>query len=471
MAARGLPRIARVIAAPAVGGAYTEDVAALRANAIPLADRYRDKPVAPGFRAVQEAPEVVSVGIVLADPTTGAPDLQRVVWGDCVPAACGGPAGRDPGFRPREVMDAIRQIVAPLLEGRPLTGFRAMAEEVDRWVVEAIPPDEDNDRRRDRLALPIHILHRALVAPEDSSEQRPGLPERRCLQAAVCCGVSQALLGAVALARGQTMAEVIAEEYGLPLPDAPAPVHVQAGSDWHDSVDRLIARRVDSLPHILAGDIPGRPGAGGRRLVELVQRLHDRIGELGGGDYFPAIHIDVQGALGKLHNNNLGKVLGSLYALEQAAGPCALRVESPVIMETRAAQIDAMKKLGDYIRVRHMKVRLVVDEWAGTLEDIRAFVEARAAAVLRIRMPDLGSLHNTVEAALACREAGIGTFLSGSCAETDLSARAAVHVALAIRPDAFMARPGMDIDEAVTLARSEMSRILALLDAAQTGRN
>jgi methylaspartate ammonia-lyase len=37
-------------------------------------------------------------------------------------------------------------------------------------------------------------------------------------------------------------------------------------------------------------------------------------------------------------------------------------------------------------------------------------------------MPDLGGIHNSVEAVLACQASGVGAFLGGSCAETDLSA-------------------------------------------------
>jgi methylaspartate ammonia-lyase len=154
-----------------------------------------------------------------------------------------------------------------------------------------------------------------------------------------------------------------------------------------------------------------------------------------------------------------------LRALELAAQPYRLRIECPVMMESRQAQIEMMHKLLAYVRFRKMTVQLVADEWANTLEDIQAFLDAGAADMIQIKMPDLGSLHNSVEAVLACQKAGIGAFLGGSCAETDLSARVSAHVALAARPDMVMAKPGMGVDEAVSLMQNEMARTLAVIQA------
>jgi methylaspartate ammonia-lyase len=130
-------------------------------------------------------------------------------------------------------------------------------------------------------------------------------------------------------------------------------------------------------------------------------------------------------------------------------------------MDTREAQIDAMQTLREYVRLRKMQVGLVADEWANTLDDIQAFVAAQAVDMIQIKMPDLGSVHNSIEAVLACKAEGIGAFLGGSCAETDLSARVAAHIALATQPDMIMAKPGMGVDEGVTLVRNEMARTLA----------
>jgi methylaspartate ammonia-lyase len=309
--------------------------------------------------------------------------------------------------------------------------------------------------RRELLAAPAR-----LVQPLQEK-----VTEERRLHTAIRYGVSQALLKAVALARGVTMAEVVAEEWGLPLPDAPVPIHAQSGGERYHNADKMIARRVASLPHALVDNIPEQLGAEGNKLTRYARWLKARIQELGGGDYCPTIHLDIHGALGQIFDNELGHVLGHLYALEQAVQPYSLRVECPVMMDSREAQIEAMSTLRQYVRFRKMNVQLVVDEWANTLGDIRAFVDAQAADMIQIKMPDLGSVHNSVEAVLACQAGGVGAFLGGSCAETDLSARVAVHVALATRPDMVMAKPGMGVDEGIAVVQNEMARTLAWIEA------
>jgi methylaspartate ammonia-lyase len=451
----GTPHILRVLAVPAVGAYYAEDLAALQGRLIPLPERYTATPVTPGFRAIREVAEAVSVGLVL--------DTGQAAWGDCVATA-------DPLFRAEEGLATMQGVVAPLLQDRPLTSFRELAAEVDALVerVEAIrprPPQERNaaaPSRRDFLTAPAR-LWRAAQGEDEPTWERVTV-ERR-LHTAVRYGVSQALLGAVALARGTTMAEVVAEEWGLPRPDAPIPIHAQSGDERTHNADKMIVRRVASLPDALVDDIPEQLGQDGAKLVQYARWLRERTQQLGGGNYRPTIHLDVHGALGQICDNNLGRVLGQLRALELAVQPYPLRVESPIILDSRQAQIEAMKTLCEYVRFRKMKVQLVADEWADTLDDIRAFVAAGAAGMIRIKMPDLGSVHNSIEAVLACRAGGVGALLGGSCAETDLSARAAVHVALATRPDLIMARPGMGVDEGIMLVQNEMARALAWIQA------
>jgi methylaspartate ammonia-lyase len=83
-------------------------------------------------------------------------------------------------------------------------------------------------------------------------------------------------------------------------------------------------------------------------------------------------------------------------------------------------------------------------------------------------MPDLGGLHNAVEAVLACHEAGVDAFLGGSCAETDISARISAHIALATRPAIVMAKPGMGVDEGIAIVNNEIQRTLAQLNHTKT---
>jgi methylaspartate ammonia-lyase len=298
---------------------------------------------------------------------------------------------------------------------------------------------------------------REQAAVERISVQRP-------LHSAIRYGLSQALLEAVALAQGVTMAQVIAAEWALTPPDTPVPIHAQSGSERYYNAQKMVARRIASLPHALVDNPVEQVGSTGAELTRYIRWLVGYIGSQKDETYQPAIHLDLHGALGQMYDNELGRMLGQLFAWELAARPYLLRIESPMILESREAQIEAMATLRDYIRLRKMNVQLVADEWANTLADIRAFVDAGAADMIQVKMPDLGSIHNTIEAVLACQAGGVGVLLGGSYAETALSARVSTHVALAIRPDLIMAKPGLGVDEAISLVQNEMVRTLATLN-------
>jgi methylaspartate ammonia-lyase len=464
-----------VLAVPSAGAYYYDDLTALQANPLSTAERFTAKATTPGFRRVREVAEALSVGLILED--------GQVAWGDCVAVEFSGKAGRHPLFRANEGLATIEGTIAPVLRGRKLTSFRDLAAEIDALVEAAeitrpvFPPESSYESqaetaklsRRDLLTAPARLLR----TPDEGEDSAPTPTEKvtidHPLHTAIRYGVSQALLGAVALSRRTTMAEVVAEEFGLPLPSEAVPIHAQCGADRYAGADKMIARRVDSLPHTLVDNIPEHLGEDGEILTHYARWLRGRIPQLAGDGYRPTIHLDVHGALGRIYGNDLGKILGYLYRLEAAVSPYPLRVESPMIMDTRGSQIDAMQTLREYVRLRKMKVELVADEWANTLDDIQAFIAAQAVDMIQIKMPDLGSVHNSIEAVLACRAAGIGAFLGGSCAETDISARVAVHIALATQPDMIMAKPGMGVDEGVTLVRNEMARTLAWIKAKNQG--
>jgi methylaspartate ammonia-lyase len=504
--------IRHVLAVPAMGAYYFDDLTALQAQPLSVAERYTAAPVTPGYHQAREVAEAVSVGLVLdvpsissgrdpstgsgrdpstgsgRDPSTGSGCRELIAWGDCVAVEFSGKAGRHPLFRAEEGLETIQRTVTPALRTRELSSFRELAAEVDVLVEEVETTQQLTDPARPgsatRAGARPGSATQAGASPGDETGEQPNKLSRRelfrllrpsdpaaqqvtvqrPLHTAVRYGVSQALLAGLALARGMTMAEVVAEEYELPLPTDLVPIHAQCGADRHAGADKMIARRVASLPHTLVDNIPEHLGEDGQVLVEYTRWLRQRIPQLAGDEYRPTIHLDVHGALGQIYENNLGKILGYMVRLQKAVGPYPLRVESPLILDTREAQIEAMKTLRDYIRFRGMSVQLVADEWANTLEDIQAFIDAEAADMLQIKMPDLGSVHNSVEAVLACKAGGVGAFLGGSCAETDLSARVAVHVALATQPDLMMAKPGMGVDEGTTLVSNEMARTLAWIE-------
>jgi methylaspartate ammonia-lyase len=451
-------RIVKVLAIPATGAGYVEDLAVLRANFVPLPQRFTAAPITPGFRAVREVAEAVSVGLVL--------DPGQVAWGDCVGGATPDQSGQAPVFRAAQGLEAIRRLVVPALEGRELTSFRELAATIDtlRQAAETSLPPAEPEVQDPSLRAFLTALPRAIQATRQPTSQSPisQFPNSQ-LHPAIRYGVSQALLQAVALARGVTMAEVIAGEWQLPRPEAPIPIHARSSHERYYDAERMIVRRVASLPHAEVDNVRDEVGEQGNELVRYARWLKQRIESLGGEGYWPTIHLDVRGALGAISDNNLGRVLGHLYSLEQAVAPYPLRVESPVLMDSRQAQIEAMRTLREYVRGRKMKVQLVADEWVNTPADVQAFVDAGAADMIHLDAAQLGSVHNTVEGVLACRAGQVAALVGGGLAETGLAARACVHVALAARPHLLMAEPGAGVDEAVCLTQNEMARTLAVI--------
>ena len=82
--------------------------------------------------------------------------------------------------------------------------------------------------------------------------------------------------------------------------------------------------------------------------------------------------------------------------------------------------------------------------------------------MIQIKTPDLGGIHNTIEAVTYCKEKGVKAYQGGSCTETDISSRICTQIALATQPHQILAKPGMGVDEGFIIVRNEMKRIIAL---------
>lgn len=143
---------------------------------------------------------------------------------------------------------------------------------------------------------------------------------------------------------------------------------------------------------------------------------------------------------------------------------CALKVMDS---DSREAQMRDLSALTAEVDRRGIKVELVADEWCNTLEDVKYFADNRAGHMIQIKTPDLGSIHNTVEAVLYCEQVGVGAYQGGTCNETDRSAQVCVHCAMATKPMQILAKPGMGVDEGIMICYNEMNRILALRKAGQ----
>ncbi len=213
-------------------------------------------------------------------------------------------------------------------------------------------------------------------------------------------------------------------------------------------------------------------GENGGKLKEYVTWLTRRIQTLrpDAGYTPPDLHIDVYGTIGLIFDNDPERIADYLCVLERRAAP-------PFQLSIEGGPADAGSKPGGQITLLGQikaalcarggsSVRIVADEWCNTLEDVIDFVDAGCCDMVQIKTPDLGSLHNTIEAVLYCKSKGVAAYQGGTCNETDISARACVNVAQATRPERVLVKPGMGgFDEGMTIVANEMNRNLALLTA------
>ncbi len=397
-----MSKITKIVASKGLTGFYFDDQMAIKKGA------KQD-----GFRKIRQPGESISVMILS--------DNAKMAYGDCAAVQYSGAGGRDPLFLAEDFINTINEEITSLLIGQELDSFKRLAEKVDTYRINGKP------------------IHTALRY-----------------------GITQALLDAVALAKGKTRTEVIAQEYGLNINLEPIPIFAQTGDDRYVNLDKMIIKQVDVLPHALINNV-WKLGTHGEKLIEYIYFMKDRIKKNAPPHYKPIFHFDVYGTIGEIFENNGTALIDYFARLEQAAAPYELRIEGPIDAGSKQKQITQMKALKEGLSNRKIKVEIVADEWCNTLEDIRDFADERAADMIQVKTPDLGGINNTIEAVLYCKRKGVKAYQGGTCNETERSAQICVDIALATRPDQILAKPGMGVDEGIMITYNEMNRVLALL--------
>lgn len=394
---------------------YFDDQKAIKEGAKQDGFVYVGTPVTPGFSAIRQAGECVSVLLQLEDGS--------VAVGDCAAVQYSGAGGRDPLFLGADFVPFLERHIAPLLEGREADAFLVNAKFFDQVEIQG-----------------------------------------KRLHTAIRYGLSQALLDAAALASKRLKAEVICAEYGLPVVAKPIPLFGQSGDDRYGAVDKMILKGVDSLPHGLINNVADKLGYQGEKLQEYVRWLVQRVAALGtASDYKPDLHIDVYGTIGLIFDNDAARVANYIAGLGEMAGPLNLYIEGPVDVGSKERQIEELGKITAQLKRIGSPVKLVADEWCNTHEDVMEFTDAQCCHMVQIKTPDLGSIHNIVDSVLYCNTHGMEAYQGGTCNETDVSARTCVHVALAARPMRMLVKPGMGFDEGMNIVSNEMHRTLAVL--------
>ncbi len=410
-----MTQVAQVLCVPGRSGFFTDDQAAIRAGSRSDGGAYLGEPVTPGFSWIRQPGEAVSVLLVLDD--------GHVAHGDCAAVQYAGAGGRDPFLTSTEAIRILHETVVPWLVGLRITDFR-------------------------EAAVGLEGLHCA-----DGSR----------LHTAIRYGVSQALLDAAAHHRRVTMAEVIRDEWATGVDLLPVPMFAQSGDDRRSAVDRMVLKGADVLPHGLINSAATKLGHEGELLVEYLGWVRDRVIALRPvADYRPVLHVDVYGTIGEVFGPSPEGVARYLEQLGDVAAPFNLRIEHPVDAGSTPAQVEALSAIRSMLNAHGSSVQLVADEWCNNLADVKLFVAARAVDMVHVKMPDLGSIADTVTALLHVRSGGLLAYCGGTCNETDRSAQVSAHVAMACGAAQVLAKPGMGVDEGLMTVGNEMARTAAL---------
>ncbi|MDI9520650.1 MAG: methylaspartate ammonia-lyase [Bacillota bacterium] len=408
-------KITKVVCSKGMTGFYFDDQRAIKLGAQSDGAMYIGEPATPGFTRIRQAGESISVMIFLENGQYG--------WGDCAAVQYSGAGGRDPLFLADTYMSLIENEVAAHLVGQEADEFKRLAKEIDGL--------------KDKNG---HHLHTAIRY-----------------------GVSQAILDVVSKANGLNMCDQVAKEYGTRVSEKRLPIFTQSGDDRYSNADKMIMKGAPVLPHGLFNSVK-KTGQNGENLLAYVKWLAQRVKDFTPYEgYHPVFHIDCYGTIGQIFgaDNYIG-MADFLETLAEAADPFHLRIEGPMDSDSREAQMKDMRGLREEIDRRGIRVELVADEWCNTLEDVIYFADNKAGHMIQIKTPDLGSIHNTIEAVLYCEKTGIGAYQGGTCNETDRSCQVSVHCAMATRAEQVLAKPGMGVDEGYMICYNEMERILAL---------
>lgn len=407
-------KIVDVVSSCGRTGFFFDDQKAIKKGARSDGNFYLGEPVTDGFSRVRQAGESLTILLVLED--------GQVAMGDCCAVQYSGCGGRDPLFIASDFKKIVDERIKPLLLNRELTTFKAMAYEFDHL---------EFDGKR---------IHTALRY-----------------------GITQAILDAIAKSQHTQMANIIANEYHTQVSDTLIPIFSQSGDSRYDNVDKMIIKESAVLPHGLINNVETKLGYQGEKLLDYVKWLRKRVDEhRNHEDYYPVFHIDVYGTLGIIFKDDYDSMVEYLRTLREASGPYHLRIEGPVDFDNREKTMLGLQIITRKLDEKGIDCEIVADEWCNTLEDIKEFADKKAGHMVQIKTPDLGGIQNIVEAVLYCKEKGIGAYQGGTCNETDISAKACVHCAMATQPVQILAKPGMGVDEGYMIVFNEMNRIIAL---------
>ncbi|MDO9545056.1 MAG: methylaspartate ammonia-lyase [Synergistaceae bacterium] len=409
-------KVKKIICSKALTGFYMDDKQAIKAGAKSDGFVYKGEPVTPGFKSIRQPGVAVSVMFVLED--------GKIVYGDCAVAQYAASGGREVPNTADALIKVIEKHVVPYFEGMDIKEFKSTAEKFDR-------------AKFDGYQLPASIRY----------------------------GVTQAILETVAYEQKLTMCEVVMNEYGLKADLTPVRINAQSGDERYTNVDKMILKKVGMMPHGLINNVEEKLGNDGQKFLDWVKWVKNRIKEIGDTDYKPVMRYDVYGCMGYAFNDDLDKVFDYLLKVAKACEPYEVFIEMPIDLKSNAKQLEGMKYLRKRLDEAGCRLKLIIDEYANTYEEIVEWVDAKGADMVQVKTIDLGGINNIIEAVLYCKKNGVLAYQGGTCNETDKSALVCANLAVATKPFAMAGKPGMGVDEGVMIVSNEQERLLAILKA------
>ena len=409
-------KVKKIICSKALTGFYMDDKQAIKAGAKSDGFVYKGEPVTPGFKSIRQPGVAVSEMFVLED--------GKIVYGDCAVAQYAASGGREVPNTADALIKVIEKHVVPYFEGMDIKEFKSTAEKFDR-------------AKFDGYQLPASIRY----------------------------GVTQAILETVAYEQKLTMCEVVMNEYGLKADLTPVRINAQSGDERYTNVDKMILKKVGMMPHGLINNVEEKLGNDGQKFLDWVMWVKNRIKEIGDADYKPVMRYDVYGCMGYAFNDDLDKVFDYLLKVAKACEPYEVFIEMPIDLKSNAKQLEGMKYLRKRLDEAGCRLKLIIDEYANTYEEIVEWVDAKGADMVQVKTIDLGGINNIIEAVLYCKKNGVLAYQGGTCNETDKSALVCANLAVATKPFAMAGKPGMGVDEGVMIVSNEQERLLAILKA------
>lgn len=369
-------------------------------------------------------------------------DGQRF-WADCVDVPAASRLGETAVFDPEQAAKHVQNLVQPLWQGQPVAAFRPLAQMllslIEPFSYTRIMPPRPQPATG---AVTRRRLITGFLAEEETAEPlKEAVSIERPLHPTLQYGLTAALLRAVSTVNQESVAALVAREYGLTLAETAVPLQIALNDETMQTARTILTTHVASLGYTTSkNNHKATLGTNGERLQRHIRQLAAWLPTVD-DSFQPALHLDLRDGFRELFGNDEGKVLGALVGLEQAAKPYILHVQNPIWHESQEAQLKSLEKLRGYLAFRRLKLKLVADAWVDSLASVLDFAKPEVCDMVHVALPRLGNLEVGITAVLHLKSQNQSVILSGE--DHPLT----THIALATQPTILSGSPQLHYNE------------------------